>query len=46
MTFRHPAILAKMAASVSVLSNGRLDLGIGAGWYREENKPLGQSESV
>jgi len=41
MTFRHPAILAKVAASVSVLSNGRLDLGIGAGWYREEHEMYG-----
>jgi alkanesulfonate monooxygenase SsuD/methylene tetrahydromethanopterin reductase-like flavin-dependent oxidoreductase (luciferase family) len=41
MTFRHPAILAKMAASVSVLSNGRLDLGIGAGWHREEHEMFG-----
>jgi len=41
MTFRHPAILAKMAASVSVLSNGRLDLGIGAGWYGEEHEMFG-----
>ncbi len=41
MTFRHPAILAKMAASVSVLSNGRLDLGIGAGWYRDEHEMFG-----
>jgi len=41
MTFRHPTILAKMAASVSDLSNGRLDLGIGAGWYREEHEMFG-----
>jgi F420-dependent oxidoreductase-like protein len=41
MTFRHPAILAKMAASVSVLSNGRLDLGIGAGWYKGEHEMFG-----
>ena len=41
ITFRHPAILAKMAASVSVLSNGRLDLGIGAGWYRDEHEMFG-----
>jgi F420-dependent oxidoreductase-like protein len=41
MTFRHPAILAKMAASVSVLSNGRLDLGIGAGWFQEEHEMFG-----
>ena len=41
MTFRHPAILAKMAAAVSVLSNGRLDLGIGAGWYQGEHEMFG-----
>ena len=41
MTFRHPAILAKMAASVSVLSNGRLDLGLGAGWYHGEHEMFG-----
>jgi len=41
MTFRHPAMLAKMAASVSVLSNGRLDLGIGAGWYQGEHEMFG-----
>jgi len=41
MTFRHPAILAKMAASVSELSNGRLDLGLGAGWYQGEHEMFG-----
>lgn len=41
MTFRHPAILAKMAASVSMLSNGRLDLGLGAGWYQGEHEMFG-----
>jgi alkanesulfonate monooxygenase SsuD/methylene tetrahydromethanopterin reductase-like flavin-dependent oxidoreductase (luciferase family) len=41
MTFRHPAMLAKMAAAVSVLSKGRLDLGIGAGWYKGEHDMLG-----
>jgi alkanesulfonate monooxygenase SsuD/methylene tetrahydromethanopterin reductase-like flavin-dependent oxidoreductase (luciferase family) len=41
MTFRHPAILAKMAASVSVLSNGRLDLGLGAGWHQGEHEMFG-----
>lgn len=41
ITFRHPAILAKMAASVDVLSNGRLDLGIGAGWNPHEHEMFG-----
>ena len=41
ITFRHPAILAKMAASVSLLSNGRFDLGLGAGWYQGEHKMFG-----
>ena len=41
MTFRHPAMLAKMAASVSDLSGGRLDLGLGAGWYQGEHEMFG-----
>lgn len=41
MTFRHPAMVAKMAASVSVLSEGRLDLGVGAGWYAGEHHMFG-----
>ena len=34
--FRHPVVLAMSAASIDVLSNGRLELGIGAGWLKEE----------
>jgi len=41
MTFRNPAMLAKMAASVSDLSGGRLDLGLGAGWYAGEHQMFG-----
>lgn len=35
-TFRNPALLAKMASTVDVLSHGRLNFGIGAGWYQHE----------
>jgi len=34
--YRHPAVLANMAATLDVISNGRLELGIGAGWNQEE----------
>jgi probable F420-dependent oxidoreductase len=38
---RHPAMLAKDAATVDLLSDGRLELGIGAGWNRAEHEQLG-----
>jgi len=34
--YRHPAVLANMAATLDVISNGRLELGIGAGWNQQE----------
>jgi alkanesulfonate monooxygenase SsuD/methylene tetrahydromethanopterin reductase-like flavin-dependent oxidoreductase (luciferase family) len=34
--FRHPALLAKEVAAIDLLSGGRLDLGLGAGWLAEE----------
>src|SRR5262249_41093116 len=40
-TYRHPAVLAKMAATVDVISGGRLDFGIGAGWNELEHTAYG-----
>ena len=37
-TYRHPAVLAKMAATVDIISNGRLIFGIGAGWFELEHQ--------
>ena len=39
--FRHPALLAKMASTLDVISNGRLDLGIGSGSVEIEHHQLG-----
>jgi F420-dependent oxidoreductase-like protein len=40
-TFRHPALLAKEAVTVDHVSGGRLELGLGAGWYRPEHAMYG-----
>ena len=40
-TFRHPAVLAKIATTVDVVSGGRLELGLGAGWFEEEHRQYG-----
>ena len=40
-TYRHPAVLAKMAVTVDHLSGGRLDFGLGAAWAEVEHTMLG-----
>lgn len=40
-TFRHPALLAKEAITVDHISNGRLEIGLGAGWYVPEHEKFG-----
>lgn len=41
ITFRHPAVLAKMAATIDQMSAGRLDLGVGTGWMDLEHDAFG-----
>lgn len=41
VTYRHPGVLAKIVASLDVLSGGRAALGLGAAWYDREHAALG-----
>lgn len=39
--FRNPAVLAKIATTVDVLSQGRLEMGLGGGWFQREHEAYG-----
>jgi alkanesulfonate monooxygenase SsuD/methylene tetrahydromethanopterin reductase-like flavin-dependent oxidoreductase (luciferase family) len=41
ITFRHPAVIAKAAASIDEMSGGRFDLGVGTGWMEAEHTAFG-----
>jgi alkanesulfonate monooxygenase SsuD/methylene tetrahydromethanopterin reductase-like flavin-dependent oxidoreductase (luciferase family) len=41
VTFRHPAVVAKTAATIDEMSGGRMMLGVGAGWMEHEHRLLG-----
>ena len=41
MPYRHPSVLANMAATVDIVSEGRLIIGLGAGWNQDESDALG-----
>src|SRR5690348_2538163 len=42
--YRHPALLAKITSNIDVMSGGRLDWGIGAGWYWDEYTAYGYGD--
>src|ERR1700689_103638 len=44
--YRHPAILANMATTLDIVSGGRLELGIGAGWNEEESGAYGMERGA
>lgn len=41
ITFRHPAVIAKNAATIDQMSEGRFDLGVGTGWMEHEHDAFG-----
>jgi F420-dependent oxidoreductase-like protein len=41
MTFRHPSVLAREVVTVDEMSGGRIEIGVGTGWYEPEHRSLG-----
>lgn len=41
VTFRHPSVLAKVVATIDHVSGGRVEVGLGAGWYEAEHRAHG-----
>ena len=41
LTFRHPAVIAKTAATIDEMSGGRFELGVGTGWMESEHERFG-----
>lgn len=41
MHFRHPAVMASMTSSLDIVAGGRLEIGLGAGWYELEAEAYG-----
>ncbi|MFN8526161.1 MAG: TIGR03560 family F420-dependent LLM class oxidoreductase [Chloroflexota bacterium] len=41
MTFRYPGEFAKVVATVDMMSGGRIEVGMGAGWFEKEHRTLG-----
>ena len=41
MPYRHPSVLANIAATIDIISGGRLIIGLGAGWNQDESDALG-----
>ena len=41
VTYRHPAVVAKMAATIDHISGGRMEFGVGAAWNEDEHGEYG-----
>ena len=44
--FRHPAVLAKEAATLDLLSDGRLEVGVGAGWMTDDYATIEENPQI